>query len=226
MAGRAFLYPVYPPAREPHCRVDMIEHAYVDLEDASSRFLHFTAVDDPMWSGVVVLAPGEAMAISGGARHDLLVVSGSVTNTIEGSALERGAFAIRGGNIGLRAGPAGAQVFVYRETVPAAYEEATVIFADRPWREGRTPGMLVANLSNASHSLNLIMWQPGAQAPQHAHPRGEEIFVLRGELYETVRYPAGSWMRLHPGAWHSPQVATPTMLLVRSGHLKGHKKMS
>jgi hypothetical protein len=168
----------------------------------------------------------EPIAMSGGARHDLFVVSGSVTNTIDGCELERGAFATRGGDIGLRAGPAGAQVFVYRETGPVACEDATVIFADRPWREGRTSGMLVANLSAASHSLNLIMWQPGAQTPHHAHPRGEEIFVLRGELYESVRYPAGSWMRLHQGAWHSPQVATPTMLLVRSGHLKAHKKMS
>ena len=55
-------------------------------------------------------------------------------------------------------------------------------------------------------------------------PGGEEIFVLRGELCDETRHPAGSWMRLHPGAWHAPFVETPTLLLVRSGHLKGRAK--
>ncbi len=202
----------------------MIEHAYVDLLDASSRLVQFTHADDPLWSGVMVLAPGESVALADGARHDLLVLEGTATTTADGCVLERGAFAIRRGNPGLLAGPAGAHVFVYRDTSPAACEEITVLLSDRPWREGRTPGMLVANMSSAGHALNLVMWQPGAQTHHHAHPGGEEIFVLRGELCDDMRHPAGSWMRLHPGAWHSPHVETPTVILVRSGHLKGHHK--
>ena len=102
--------------------------------------------------------------------------------------------------------------------------ELTLAREEQPWREGRTSGMLVANLSNAGHALNLVMWQPGAFTRQHAHPGGEEIFVLRGELCEDARRPVGSWMRLHPGAWHAPHVEIPTLLLVRSGHLKGRPK--
>jgi anti-sigma factor ChrR (cupin superfamily) len=142
----------------------------------------------------------------------------------DGRALERGDFAIRHGNPVLRAGPEGARVFAWRDTSGTPAGELTLAREEQPWREGRTSGMLVANLSNAGHALNLVMWQPGAFTRQHAHPGGEEIFVLRGELCEDARRPVGSWMRLHPGAWHAPHVEIPTLLLVRSGHLKGRPK--
>ena len=201
----------------------MIEHAHVDLLDPSSRLIHFTDAHDPLWSGVFVLAPGERVDLAAGARHELLVLGGTVDSG-GGRTLETGDFAIRAGDTALRAGDAGAQVFAYRDASGAAFEEIVVPREDRPWREGRTPGMLAANLCNDAHALNLVIWQPGAVTRHHAHPGGEEIFVVRGELCEGARRPAGSWMRLHPGAWHSPFVETPTLLLVRSGHLKGRPK--
>jgi anti-sigma factor ChrR (cupin superfamily) len=201
----------------------MIEHARVDLLDLSSRLVHFTDPHDPLWSGVYVLASGERVALAAGARHELLVLGGTVDGG-DGRTLETGDFAIRGGAIVLRAGATGAQVFAHRDRSGAAFEELVVPRDDRPWRKGRTPGMLAANLCNDAHALNLVMWQPGATTRHHAHPGGEEILVLRGELCEGTRHPAGSWMRLHPGAWHSPFVETPTLLLVRSGHLKGRPK--
>jgi hypothetical protein len=201
----------------------MIEHARVDLLDLSSRLVHFTDAHDALWSGVFVLAPSERVELAAGARHELLVLGGMVDSG-DGRTLETGDFAIIGGRTALRAGAAGAQVFGYRDPSGTAFEEIVVPRDDRPWREARTPGMLAANLCRDAHALNLVMWQPGAIARHHAHPGGEEILVLRGELCEGGRHPAGSWMRLHPGAWHSPFVETPTLLLVRSGHLKGRPK--
>jgi hypothetical protein len=201
----------------------MIEHARVDLIDPSSRHITFTDANDPQWSGVFVLAPRESVELASGARHELLVLSGTVDSG-DGRTLENGDFAVSGGDTGLQAGGGGAQVLAYRDASGAAFQEFVVRRDDRPWREGRTPGMLAANLHNDEHALNLVMWQPGAVTRHHAHPRGEDIFVLRGELCEDDRHPAGSWMRLHPGAWHAPFVETPTLILVRSGHLKGRSK--
>jgi hypothetical protein len=201
----------------------MIEHASVDLLDLSSRLVQFTPPGDPLWSGVYVLAPGESLALAAGVRHELLVVSGTLDRG-DGGSLDNGDFAILGGPAHLRAGDTGAQVLAYRDSTDVAFEELVVARDDRPWREGRTPGMLGANLCNDRHALNLVLWQPGALTRHHAHPGGEEIFVLRGELCEETRRPAGSWMRLHPGAWHSPHVEKPTLLFVRSGHLKGRSK--
>ncbi len=201
----------------------MIEHAFVDLLDSSSRVVGFTAADDPLWSGAMVLAPGESLPLAADARHELLILAGTV-QVGDDSTLETGDFAIRGGTADMRAGATGAQVLAYRDTACAAFDEITVPRDERPWREGRTPGMLAAILSGAGHALSLVMWQPGARARHHAHPGGEDIFVVRGELRENDLYPAGSWMRLHPGAWHSPHVETPTLILVRSGHLKRQPK--
>ena len=197
----------------------MIEHAHVDLLDASSRLVQFTEADDPLWSGAMVLAAGERVRLADGARHDLLVLAGTVR--VDGDrVLENGDFAILSGSAELCAGPLGALLFAYRDASCTDCDELLVARDQRPWREGRTPGMLVASLCTRDHALSLVMWQPGAKAQHHAHPRGEEIFVVRGELCEEQRRPAGSWMRLHPGAWHSPHVETPTLILVRSGHLR------
>jgi hypothetical protein len=201
----------------------MIEHAHVDLLDASSRLVQFTEAGDPLWSGAMVLAPGERVGLADGARHDLLVLGGTL-EVDAGRVLENGDFAILSGAAELRAGPLGAQLFAYRDASGAPCDELLVARDQRPWREGRTPGMLVASLCTHEHALSLVMWQPGAKAHHHAHPRGEEIFVVRGELCEDERRPAGSWMRLHPGAWHSPHVEQPTLILVRSGHLRRRPK--
>jgi hypothetical protein len=201
----------------------MIEHASVDLLDASSRIVPFTDADDPLWSGVMVLAPDERVHMAGGARQDLFVLSGTL-DAGTGRMLECGDFVIRNRAFDLIAGPAGAQVFVYRDASGAPCDEIVVPRDERPWREGRTPGMLVASLCTQGHALSLVMWQPGTRARHHAHPGGEEIYVVRGELCGQERHPAGSWMRLHPGAWHSPHVETPTLILVRSGHLKRRPK--
>jgi hypothetical protein len=201
----------------------MIEHASVELLDASSRILPFTDAHDPLWSGVMVLAPGERIQIPAAARHDLFVLNGTLD---AGAArlLEGGDFVIRNVAFDLTAGPGGAQVLAYRDLSGAHCDEIVVPRDERPWREGRTPGMLIASLCTQGHALSLVMWQPGTRARHHAHPGGEEIFVVRGELCGQERHPAGSWMRLHPGAWHSPHVETPTLILVRSGHLKRRPK--
>ncbi len=211
-----------PLSTPPDPAARMIEHARVDLLDASSRLVPFTDAHDPLWSGVMVLGPEESVRLEGNACHDLMVLSGTV-DVGAGCVLEAGDFAIRNGAAELRAGPAGAQVLAYRDSSGARCDEIVVTRDERPWREGRTSGMLIANLCTAGHALSLVMWQPGALTRHHAHPGGEEIFVLRGELCEGDRHPAGSWMRLHPGAWHSPFVEVPTLILVRSGHLKARR---
>lgn len=201
----------------------MIEHARVDLLDASSRLVHFTQPDDPQWSGVMVLAPDERAPLAGDARHDLFVVSGTLEAGL-GRVMEAGDFAIRNGAFEVVAGPTGALVLAYRDACGARCDEMLMLRDERPWREGRTSGMLIASLCAEGHALNLVMWQPGTRTRHHAHPGGEEIFVVRGELCAEDRHPAGSWMRLHPGAWHGPHVETPTLILVRSGHLKRRPK--
>jgi hypothetical protein len=199
----------------------MLELATVDLGDPTSRVVDLTRADDPRWSGLLVLAPHESVELAADAWHDLLVLSGAVDDGT-GCVLDGGDFARRCGAARLSAGPTGASVLAYRQAqIGAACAEITVRRDSRPWRQGRTPGMTVASLSNDDHAVSFVMWQPGSPSRHHAHAGGEEIFVVRGELCAgDVRHPAGSWMRLYPGVWHSPLVETPTLILVRNGHLR------
>ena len=123
----------------------MIEHARVDLLDASSRLVHFTQPDDPQWSGVMVLAPGEREQLAGDVRHDLFVLGGTLEAGL-GRELEGGDFAVRNRAFAGVAGPAGAMLLAYRDACGARCDEMLVLRDERPWRAGRAPGMLLASL--------------------------------------------------------------------------------
>jgi anti-sigma factor ChrR (cupin superfamily) len=89
------------------------------------------------------------------------------------------------------------------------------------WHAARAALMDVATLSEDGHGVSLVRWRPGASVPPHAHRSGEEILVLEGELRSgEERYPAGTWLRLHPDSTHAPFATTRTLILLRNGHLR------
>jgi anti-sigma factor ChrR (cupin superfamily) len=55
----------------------------------------------------------------------------------------------------------------------------------------------------------------------HQHPRGEEIFVLKGTLCDKYgRYAAATWQRFPPGTGHAPFAETETLIHLRNGYLQ------
>jgi len=53
--------------------------------------------------------------------------------------------------------------------------------------------------------MALELWQPGVGFDVRTYEAGVEIFVVEGDLAdEQGQYPAGSWLRLPPGACHQP----------------------
>lgn len=201
---------------------EYIEKAYFDLDATpaqANHVTHFSAVDDPRWAGVVELAPSATYAFDSRSRHDIYVLRGSIDTG--DSLLEKDAFAMHCDVGTMTAGPQGARIFVYREGVAASCEARVRVVHAREWRAARAPHMRVAPLSGLGHQLTLVAWEPGARTQDHAHPNGEEIFVLSGELRSHgERYPAGTWLRLHPGARHEPSADVPTLILLRNGHLR------
>lgn len=203
----------------------MIERGKFDFvnakaSDAAATVTDLSAADDPRWAGVIVLRAGESFALSPRSRHDLYVLDGSVGTDGAADPWEQGAFVTRCGGEVLQAREQGAVVFVYTDRSARDCSETAQPAASRNWRNARAAGMRVAPLSSAGHSLSLVEWEPGARTREHDHRHGEEIFVLSGELrsYEE-RYPAGTWLRLHPGSQHQPFAEIPTVILLRNGHL-------
>lgn len=203
---------------------ELIERARIDLEaeaapGAVSSVTHLTHAADPRWAGIVDIGPSQTYALDAGSRHDVYVLRGQVE--ADRRSLDTDDFLIQHGPSILSAGDAGARLFIYREASAGRSEAVVHEARQREWRDGRNPRMRVVALSNSEHHVSLVAWQAGAGTVDHAHPNGEELFVLSGELLcAGARYPAGAWVRLHPGARHQPLAEAPAVILLRHGHLR------
>ncbi|GAB2872959.1 hypothetical protein GCM10027093_05610 [Paraburkholderia jirisanensis] len=199
----------------------LLEHKQIDLDAAPGHacaVTHLTDEAEPRWAGIVDLGPSQRYTLDTGMRYNVYVLRGAVE--IDGLALNADDFVIQCGHATIRAGQHGARVLVHREASVAVCEPTLQPASERSWHTGRNPQMRVALLSDSGYRVSLVEWQPGAHTVDHGHSKGEEIFVLSGELRDADQhYPAGSWLRLHPGARHEPFVAKPTVILLRNGHL-------
>jgi quercetin dioxygenase-like cupin family protein len=199
----------------------LIEHGWTNIDAAprnACTVTHLTNPADSIWTGIVDIGASETYPLEAGWRHDIYVLWGNVQ--VDGHRLHYDDFLIQCGSAPVLAGHGGARLYVYREASGSRCEPAVRAAAHRAWRDGRNPQMRVSPLSSSGHLVSLVAWQPGARASDHAHSNGEEIFVLSGELRDAdKRYPAGSWLRLHPGARHEPFAVVPTVVLLRNGHL-------
>jgi anti-sigma factor ChrR (cupin superfamily) len=64
----------------------------------------------------------------------------------------------------------------------------------------------------------LARWRPGYAAPGHAHPNGEETFVLDGDFEdEHGLYRTGTWVRQPAGSAHQPRTSSGCLLYIRRG---------
>ena len=67
----------------------------------------------------------------------------------------------------------------------------------------------------------MVKLPPTAPGITHAHPGGEEIFVVSGRIRdENGIYEAGTWLRHPPGTAHTPVALEDAVLWVKSGHLR------
>lgn len=59
--------------------------------------------------------------------------------------------------------------------------------------------------AESGHTTSFVRFEPGASFAPHAHPLGEEIYVLEGVFSdENGDYPAGTYLRNPPGSMHKP----------------------
>lgn len=188
------------------------------LQTCDTTHINLCAPDDARWAGIQTLAPLEMLQVQAGARHDFYVLHGGVQE--RGQTRAAGTFFSRNQALTLRADAQGALLLWYRDTVARSSGHETWAHDELEWWAGAVRGMQVAPLSKLHHRVSLVRWQAGTRAALHTHPHGEDIFVLAGELRdERGAYPAGTWMRFHPGSGHAPYAEQETLILLRNGHL-------
>jgi anti-sigma factor ChrR (cupin superfamily) len=67
-----------------------------------------------------------------------------------------------------------------------------------------------------ARATSIVKYEPGSAFSRHAHPGGEEIFVLDGVFSdETGDYPAGWYLRNPPGSSHAPSSRDGATIFVK-----------
>lgn len=108
-----------------------------------------------------------------------------------------------------------------RQMHPADQQRLVSDTRQLTWLPGLVQGLEVMPLHGfGSEHVALVRWAPGTRFQLHAHPGGEEIFVLEGVFQdEQGTYPAGSWLRNPPGSVHRPWSEAGCTIWVKTGHL-------
>ncbi|PKG38058.1 cupin domain-containing protein [Psychromonas sp. Urea-02u-13] len=80
---------------------------------------------------------------------------------------------------------------------------------EQQWIKSPSAGVLRKPLARSEekvgHITSIVEYAPGSSFSQHAHPMGEEIFVLEGVFSdERGDYPKGTYIRNPPGSKHTP----------------------
>ncbi|MXP26814.1 cupin [Altererythrobacter indicus] len=89
-------------------------------------------------------------------------------------------------------------------TVPAVVHAAKQDWVASPTK-GVDRRMLFRIGDEKARATSIVRYAPDSRFPHHAHPGGEEIFVLEGIFKdETGDFPAGSYIRNPPGSGHAP----------------------
>ena len=103
----------------------------------------------------------------------------------------------------------------------ADFNERVVLLPDaHAWiaspSAGVTRRMLDRIGDEAVRATSLVRYAPGSAFPEHAHPQGEEIFVLDGVFSDsTGDHGPGSYLRNLEGFCHAPGSALGCTLFVR-----------
>jgi anti-sigma factor ChrR (cupin superfamily) len=102
-------------------------------------------------------------------------------------------------------------------------EHVAIDTAKATWQAGDLPGTEVMPLYEGDgERIFLFRAPPGCSVPEHAHPGGEELFVIEGSLTDengTCR--AGDWVRSPVGSKHTPSSEDGVLAYVKIGHLAG-----
>ncbi len=94
------------------------------------------------------------------------------------------------------------------------------------WVASPAPGVWRKPLDRAGgesgRATSIVRYDPGVGFPPHAHPEGEEIFVIEGVFGdEQGDYPAGTLLLNPPGSRHAPRSERGCILFVKLCQYRG-----
>jgi anti-sigma factor ChrR (cupin superfamily) len=97
---------------------------------------------------------------------------------------------------------------------------ARMLPGEYEWEASPADGVLRVPLermaAESGHKTSFVQFKPDSYFPAHAHPLGEEIYVLDGVFSDQHGdYPAGTYLRNPPGSSHQPFTREGCRLFVK-----------
>ncbi len=179
----------------------------------------FTHKTDKKQSSLLVLPPNNTFISNFNKQSDLYIIEGCVI-MYDSIILETGTYiSIKNFEITNNTNE-NAMIFIYEE--PKRHDGLEIILkkSDQKWHTNSINGLKQTILRNVDHSLYLVSFAKGTKIPFHRHKKGEEIFVLQGELWnQSSSLKEGEWIRMLPNIGHAPYAKRETLILLRNGHL-------
>lgn len=116
----------------------------------------------------------------------------------------------------------GCVLFVKLRQYPGrARAHVTVVTQGVPWQTGDRVGVevrLLYSQAGFADSARLERWGADASLGRRSYPGGAELFVLRGSFEdERGRFAEQGWLRLPPGAAHTPATGDGCELYIKEG---------
>ena len=85
-------------------------------------------------------------------------------------------------------------------------------------RGGQTAEMPLYSQDGYEGRTSLIRFAPGAGAPRHGHPFGEEVLILEGTMEDELgTYGPGTWIRSPVGSMHKPFSRDGCVFFLKTG---------
>jgi anti-sigma factor ChrR (cupin superfamily) len=116
----------------------------------------------------------------------------------------------------------GCVIFVkLRQMAPGESHRVVIDTMRSIWKAGDAAGHTRLLLhAGAGELVSMEQLEPGSVLAVQAHPAGEEIFVVSGELEDgDGRYGAGTWLRNPAGAGSAFRSASGALYCAKRGHL-------
>jgi len=106
-----------------------------------------------------------------------------------------------------------------------------VLSMNQHWQHSPADGVSRVHLERCApehgHTTSFVKFEAGAAFTAHAHPGGEEIYVMEGVFSdENGDYPAGSYLRNPPGTKHAPFSQAGCTLFVKLNQFQANDQSS
>lgn len=115
----------------------------------------------------------------------------------------------------------GCVLFVKLRQFPGREREHVALRTDALAWQPAAAGVAVRPLyvqAGFADTMRLERWSPGAALGSVVYPNGAELFVLEGSFRDADgEFARGAWLRLPPGAAHSPSTAEGCVLYIKEG---------